>query len=254
MESFEPSEDLKTLLARLTAGQARAVTRIAEEVEVSGRSIDSLLNGPDKICAYSTYYRAKGGWNSNERLQAALQLARREVRAGQLGNVVNEAIEKLKLTTPLAAEDLRRQIIGDDEALAALSEVLLNEDYLSSITDRIHAALALAEIGTQKATSILVQALKKVGMWPEGEVVKIGDQVFGSLRQALLQALGASGHGSHVQRRLASFGVLDRADKRTADKGQRPGEGVVVYIPDNEREDNSETSAGAAGAVPGKPG
>jgi hypothetical protein len=250
---FVASDELQALLGKLSARQAAGVIRIAE-AELQGIPLEALLEGENKICSRSTFYhKGRIGWIHKPAFQAALEQARREVRAQRMSGAVDEAINRLKETTPLAAEDLRRQIVGDDEALEALGAVLNDVDI--QLSERIQAALALGAIGTRRSTSLLVGALKAIGEEKSGaEPITVGEQVYFGLRPALLTALGMSAHGANVQRRMASIAVLDRADKGTADKGPRAGEGVVVYIPDNEREDDSPTPGGAAGAVPGQPG
>jgi len=202
LQPFNPSDELQTLLEKLSPAQAEGVIRIVQ-VESAGGSIESLFAGPEKICSHSTFYhKARGGWIHKTAFQAALALTRREMRAQRLGSVVEEAIEELKLTTPLAAADLRRQITGDEPAVETLKTVLLNGR--ASSFDRLAAATGLGQIGTRAATDALMQTLA---------------QVQGGLSTAIIEALGQSGIGVNVQRRMASIAVLDRADRQTASKG-----------------------------------
>jgi len=251
---FAATPELQAALAQLSGKQSEAVIRIAQ-TELAGGTIESLLSGPYKICSYSTFYhKARGGWAHKPAFQDALALARREVRAQRISGAVDDAISKLKETAPLAAEDLRRQIAGDEGAVDALANIL--RDTSIETADRMHAACALGTIGTRAATAILIDVLANLeGDMAVIEPVKIGDHLVVGLRSAMLTALGLSAQGTSPQRRLASIAVLDRADKATANKGAEAGSGVVVYIPDNERDsrnDGDTTAARASNEVPGK--
>lgn len=250
---FTPSPTLAALLGRLSAQQAQGVIRVVE-AELAGVSIEALFEGENAICSRSTYYhKARGGWIHKPAFQEALAQARQEMRAHRLTHIVDDAIAELKMTTPLAARDLRRQIVGDEDAVAALARMLL--DNKAAVSDRVDAALALGAIGTGRASEALVTALEMLAdEKPHAESVKVGEQAFGGVRPAVVRALGLSAQGVNPQRRLASMAVLDRASKDTADKSGGSGHGVVVYIPDNERddEDGNQDTGGSADAVPGE--
>src|SRR3990172_6102978 len=245
---FAATPELQAALARLSGKQSEAVIRIAQ-TELAGGTIEALLTGPNKICSYSTFYhKARGGWAHKPAFQDALAL--REVRAQRISGAVDDAIGKLKETAPLAAEDLRRQIAGDDGAVEALANVL--RDTSIETADRMHAAFPLGTIGTRAATAILIDVLANLeDDMAVIEPVKIGDHLVVGLRRAMLTALGLSAQGTSPQRRLASIAVLDRADKATANKGTEAGSSVVVYIPDNERDDRDQATGWTADKVPG---
>jgi len=196
---LQPGEELKAKLAKLSPAQAAAVGRIVA-AELAGRSVESLFDGPHKICSRSTYYRRRG-WVHKAEFQAALEQARREIRDQNLLGVVNDAIAELKATTPLAARDLRRQIVGDQAAVDALLAVVL--DRKKAVDERSAAVRSLATISTTQATQALLGLLNETNK---------------DVRLVVIEALGSSAIGTNVQRRLADIAVLDRADKLTASK------------------------------------
>lgn len=197
---LQPSSALQDLFAELSPAQVGGIIRIVE-AELAGRSIESLFHGPDKICNRSTYYRAKG-WSSKPAFVEALTMARKEIRSQRLSSAVDEAIEELKLATPAAARDLRRQVTGDERAIAALVECVQN----SSIEVEIRqvAVNSIGAIGTPRATEVLIDLLNTVDLL--------------ALKISILTALGKAGAGLDTQRRMADVAVLDRADRKTADK------------------------------------
>lgn len=198
---LQPSSALQGLFAELSPSQVAGIIRIVE-AELAGRSIESLFHGADKICNRSTYYRAKG-WSSKPAFVEALAMARKEIRSQRLQSAVDDAIEELKLATPAAARDLRRQVTGDERAIVALVECVQN----SSIEVEIRqvAINNMGAIGTPRATEVLIDLLKTVDLLP--------------LKISILNALGRAGAGLDTQRRMADVAVLDRADRKTADKG-----------------------------------
>ncbi len=240
-QGFDPSSDLAELLSRLSPAQAQAVIRIAE-AELSGQSVESLFEGTRKICSRTTYYR-KRGWVHKPEFQAALSQARREMRNLRLAGVVGDAIAELKLATPLAAADLRRQIAGDEIAIDALAAILA--DHKKSADERIAAVHSLAQIGTPRATQALVGALH------DGN-----DKV----RVAVIDAVGSAASGVNGPRRMADVAVLDRADKATASKSSPAGEFAGLEDADlDQLIDNLKVALGAgadgetAPPVPGVP-
>lgn len=198
---LQPSSALQSLFAALSPSQVSGIIRIVE-AELAGRSIESLFHGPDKICNRSTYYRAKG-WSSKSTFVEALTLARKEIRSQRLSSAVDEAIEELKLATPAAARDLRRQVTGDERAVMALVECAQNSAVETEM--RQAAVNSIGAIGTPRATEMLIDLLQTVDLL--------------ELKIAILTALGKAGAGLDTQRRMADVAVLDRADKKTADKG-----------------------------------
>lgn len=201
-------------MSRLTKGQANGVVRIVE-AELSGMPIESLFHGAGKICNRSTFYR-DGGWHDHPVFVETLERARQEARAQQLSSAVNETIEQLKRSAPLAARDLHRQIAGDERAIQALAGVALDESCLPP--ERLEAVRSLARIASIQATEVLVSVLA---------------QADNEIRLSVLEALGSAGIGADVQRRMAAIAVLDRADRKTASKSDdRPSE----ELPDEELE------------------
>jgi len=232
--AFEPSPELAELLARLSSTQAGGVIRIAH-AELAGQSIESLFEGAGKVCARTTYYR-KRGWVHNPKFQAALEQARREIRKLHLAGAVNDALEELKLTTPLAARDLRRQIAGDEAVIDALSAIAA--DRQKKREERVAAIDSLAQVGTPRATSALLALLHD----PE-------------VRLNAIRAIGPAAAGANGPRRLADVAVLDRADKSTASKGAPPVDPFDGYGDDELDQiiENLKIAIGAGDAVQGKP-
>jgi hypothetical protein len=198
---LQPSAALQSLFTELSPSQVAGIVRIVE-AELAGRSIESLFHGEDKICNRSTYYRAKG-WLSKRAFHDALALARKEIRSQRLSSAVDDAIEELKLATPAAARDLRRQVTGDESAIVALLECAQNVQLEAPAREA--AVNSLGAIGTPRATEMLIGLLRQADI--------------GGLRVPILIAIGRAGAGLDAQRRMADIAVLDRADKQTADKG-----------------------------------
>jgi len=201
---LQPSLALQALFAELSPSQVAGIIRIVE-AELAGRSIESLFHGDNKICNRSTYYRARG-WSSKAAFIEALALARKEIRSQRLSSAVDDAIEELKLATPAAARDLRRQVTGDERAIMALVDCAQNSAIEVEI--RQTAVNSIGTIGTPRATEVLIDLLQTV----EPLALKI----------SILTAIGKAGAGLDTQRRMADVAVLDRADRKTADKGAEP--------------------------------
>jgi hypothetical protein len=192
------SEGLRSALRRLSGQQAAGVLRIVQ-AELAGRSITSLLEGEDRICNQSTYYR-RGGWRDKPAFNQALELARRDYRAWMLEHGTQEALVLLAEGAPVAARALRRQVAGDDQALGVLVGVLEEPD----AGLRMLAALHLGETGSPAAVSALRAALARE---EDGEV-----------RRALVAALGRIAAWRDEDQRDAAGEILDRAGTRTATK------------------------------------
>jgi len=203
---LQPSEELRGLLARISPAQAKGIIRIVE-AELGGETVESLLRGPSKICSRSTFYRARGWWH-NRGFRSALELARNEARAQTMTSALDDAINELKRTTPAAARDLRRQIVGDEAAIDALLSVIKDRKAIPANADERGAAVrSLAVIGTPRATQALLELL---------------DDKSAEVRMVVIESLGISASGVNSQRRLADIAVLDRADKMTASKATPP--------------------------------
>lgn len=229
---LHPSDTLSALLAELSPLQAAAVTRIVE-AELAGQTVESLFDGPNKMCSRTTYYR-KRGWVHHPAFLAALAQARREVREQHLKTTVDDAVAMLKAATPLAAQDLMRQIVGDEAAVEALAGILA--DRKRHENERRAAAESLGAIGTPRATEALLTVL--------------GDA---KVRVDVINALGNAAAGVNGPRRLADVAVLDRADRMTASKGT--GANEWDHIEESELDQliaNLQTAigAGAPGEAP----
>lgn len=199
--SFRPSDQLGQVLAALTPKQRAAIPRLVE-CDLAGQSKEALFAGPQKICHRSVYFE---NWVKNPLFIAALNLALAEARPAVMEQVVVDTVKRLQEIAPLAADDLQRQIIGDDHALDALMRVARNGTRPTE--ERYASILSMGAIGTRRATDLLILLLDD------------GDP---GVRQRAAEAIGRSAAGLNASRRLADTAVLDRASPDTANKG---GEG-----------------------------
>jgi hypothetical protein len=104
------TEELLDLLGPLTPKQRQGIIRIVE-ADLAGESVVSLFRGSNRICAESTYYRAKPpGWHRQEGFQAALKAARETAWAFSMQHAVQDAMQILTVSAPEAARELQRQI------------------------------------------------------------------------------------------------------------------------------------------------
>lgn len=104
------TDDLLDLLGPLTPKQRQGIIRIVE-ADLAGESLVSLFQGPNRICAESTYYRAKPpGWHRQEAFRAALEKARETAWAFSMQHAVQDAMAVLTISAPEAARELQRQI------------------------------------------------------------------------------------------------------------------------------------------------
>jgi len=192
------SEELRAGLRGLSGQQAAGVLRIVQ-AELDGRSITSLLDGPDRICNHSTYYR-RGGWRDKAAFVQALELARRDYRSWLLEHGAREALTILADGAPSAARALRQQGTGDESAVAVLVDALDSVDAgLRSL-----AAESLGRTGSPAAVPALRQALAR-----EEEP---------GARRAMLQAIGDIAAWRDADQRDAAGEILDRVDVKTAPK------------------------------------
>lgn len=197
------SSDLRQALTKLTSKQAEGVRRIVR-AELDGEPISNLLKGPDKICAYKTYYGGgkSRGWIHNPAFDAALTLARRDYRAWLMEHGTDEAMFILADAAPDAAQSLRQRVRGDAQALSVL-ETALNADEKEL---RIKAAQRLGATGLPQVVPALQAAFER--------------EKHHDVRLALVEALGTVASGSGRDMGAAS-NVLDRADVKTASKSQQ---------------------------------
>jgi hypothetical protein len=196
--SFRPSDQLSQVLATLTPKQRAAIPRLVE-CDLAGQSKEALFNGKDKICHRSVYF---GNWVKNPVFIAALSLALAEARPAVMEKVVTDTVARLQEIAPLAANDLERQIIGDDHALDALMRVAQNSKRPQE--ERNAAIQSMGSIGTRRATDLLILLL---------------DDADPGVRQRAAEGIGHSAAGLNASRRLADTAVLDRASADTANKG-----------------------------------
>lgn len=197
------SDDLLTLLGRLTPRQRQAVVRIVE-AELAGVPLRVLLEGPNRICTKTTYYRTKPrpGWHHQARFREALAMARRDAAGHRLATALEEAIEELTLAAPEAARELRRQVRGDPAAVQALASALGRAE---DPEERLAVIRALALTDLPAALPILTAIL-------EGEENE-------EARSLILGGIVRIAAGLSADRRKAAESILDRADMSTASKG-----------------------------------
>ena len=158
------------MLGELTPAQRQAVPRIVSTL-ADGGTLTSLLTGTGKICAWKTYYQKPKGWSHNERFRAALERAQQEYDQYRLSQAVDIAVDRMRRTTPLAAELAERVLIGvlrgnegDDACpppVAALLDLMTRAD-----TDKVkrEAAAALVSDGLRAAFAVLDRADIKTAM------------------------------------------------------------------------------------------
>lgn len=238
-DRFTPSTDLQHLLDKLSPQQAAAIIRIAQE-ELRGRSINSLLLAEDRICSYSTFFSKKrSGWIHRKGFKDALELARHEVRQHRLSTVVDEAVDRLKISTLDAALELHRQITGDMGAIEALGEIALAA--ARKPEERRMAVKWLGQIGTRAAVDKLLLVLASANA---------------DLRGAVIEAIGLAGSGTDTTRRLSAMATLDRADKITASKSdgalplEEMSDAELEAIARNARASGSGSLETAGGTAP----
>jgi hypothetical protein len=205
-ERFVPSAILQAALDKLSPQQAAGVIRIVE-AELRGVSIERLFVGDDAMCARSTYFaKNRGGWKHKPEFKAAEDLARQEYRGWRLGNVVNDGTDAIKLMVPLATNEMKRQLVGDVDAIPVLQSVVLNSDY--TLRQRQSAVSSLAAIATDETTRVLIDLVP---------------QVAGKLLESVVSALGDTAAGTNAGRRAVMNSTLDRASELTAIKGGEDG-------------------------------
>ena len=98
------SAELLDRLGQLTPKQRAAIPRIVR-VQSEGGSIESLLEGEDRICTRRTF-DGRGGWYYQPAFHGTLAMAQGEYNAAVAREAVQEAAEMLRRTAPLALEAL----------------------------------------------------------------------------------------------------------------------------------------------------
>jgi len=226
------SDKLASLLGKLSPQQAAGVRRIVD-AELRGVPITPLLDCPGQICTSTTFYgsgKTHRGWRNKPDFQAALLQAREDYRSWLLEHGAQETLVLLTEAGPPAAVELRRQATGDVAAVDALGQKL-DEAVAARDEEMVRTfAYALGISGVSAARLPLERALlSDAGPWEP------------KTYQVLAEALATIARAMDADRQKAAMGILDRIDKSTASKAPAPSAGpaVVVYIPDNGRNDRT---------------
>lgn len=222
------SDKLASLLGKLSPQQAAGVRRIVD-AELRGVPITHLLDCPGQICTSTTFYgsgKTHRGWRSKPDFQAALQQAREDYRSWLLEHGAQETLVLLTEAGPPAAVELRRQATGDVAAVDALGQKLIEAVEAGNEELVVVFARALDMTKAAAARVYLERALHYPG-WK------------GETYQVLAEAMATVARAMDADRQKAAMGILDRIDKSTASKAPAASAGpaVVVYIPDNGRND-----------------
>ena len=223
------SEALTVLLGKLSPQQAAGVRRIVD-AELRGVPLTHLLDCPGQICTSTTYYgsgKTHRGWRSKPEFQAALLQAREDYRTWLLEHGAQETLVLLTEAGPPAAVELRRQATGDVAAVDALGRKL--DEAVEAANEDLVVVFARALDMTKAAAArvYLERALYYGPGWKK------------ETYHVLAEAMATVARAMDTDRQKAAMGILDRIDKSTASKAPMAGAGpaVVVYIPDNGRND-----------------
>jgi len=182
------SQEFEARLAELRSRQQQVGALRMIRVLGDGGSIRSLITGPDKICAWATYYK-RTGWAYQEEFQAVVKMGLEEYRAGKV-EAVARAAGVLRGASVEAAELARaivRGVMGEDvsdmpPAVRGLVEVLTDEKARQS--DRVSAGRALLNQGLRSAMTILDRADVETAVKEQGgDVAKVAEWV-AALREA----------------------------------------------------------------------
>lgn len=215
------SEEFEERVATLTPRQQAAIVRMVP-VLGNGGSIRSLTSGPDKVCAWRTYWKPTG-WRYQADFQAALALGLEEYRAGRL-QAVERAADDLRAGSEEAAELARaivRGVLGEVDnvppVVRELLGVLLGDE--TSNRDRVAAGRVLMAQGLRSAMTILDRAGVETAVRDQG-----GDA---QKLQDWLQDLKAEGQEPEK-------GAQRKAGVPRKDGVGPHGGGVACSIPDAE--------------------
>lgn len=206
-EEWWISDELRDVLAQLTAQQASGVQRIVE-AELAGNSLSSLLDCEGQICTSTTYYGSgkNKGWRGKPLFNEALRLARRDIRSWMLQQGTYDAMAILSRAAVPAAQDLERQVTGYVEAVEFLS-ARLDDAVQQQDPDRVKAlAVTLGETGSSGALPALRRAV--AAPWDPETFT------------ALVKAIGKVAAPINADRQKADVAILDRAGTDTASKAQ----------------------------------
>ena len=185
------SEEFERQLAGLRSRQQQVGALRMIRVLGEGGSIRSLITGPDKICAWATYYK-RTGWAYQDEFQAVVKLGLEEYRAGKV-EAVGRAAEVLRGASVEAAELSRaivRGVLGGDmdgvpPAVRELVRMLVDEDARDS--DRVSAGRVLLNQGLRSAMTILDRADVETAVKEQsGDMARVQEWV-----EALRDAAGA---------------------------------------------------------------
>lgn len=102
------SEDLLQKKGKLTPRQQAALPALVVAYH-EGR-VRQLLRGPDRPCAWSTFYRPDRGWYNQPLFREVLEQARREYEDYLLRVAVDEAASLLRRTTLISARVLEGEV------------------------------------------------------------------------------------------------------------------------------------------------
>lgn len=195
------SDELIQAAVKLTDQQWAGIVRIVQ-AKIQGHTLSSLLDCKGQICTSTTFYGSgdRKGWRDNPDFMSAWDLAKRDYRKWLLESGTGEALAILSNTAPDAAREIRHQVIGDQEAIAALVKALSDGNYMI----RRAAADALGRTGSDIAVQALSSAM-------ETEKAK-------SVRAAIVEALSEIASWHNTSRLAAAGSVLDRVGVETAQK------------------------------------
>jgi len=136
------SQDLLARMAELTAKQRAAIPRLVRAL-AEGQTMRELLQGPDRICCWSTYYRPERGWYHQPVFRSVLQQAQNEYDSAILRLAVDEAAEVLRRATPLAAQVLQAEVMAGLQAQRDGEPVTFEERKLRLLVDHAEEGVAL---------------------------------------------------------------------------------------------------------------
>lgn len=159
MDEF--SGELLRRMERLTVRQRRAVPLIVR-ARGEGRSWETLLKGPGKVCNWRTFWDRKRGWYHQELFREVLGQAQREYDAAVLRTSVQDAAEGLRRAAPLASKALGALIEGMVEGLVEMRALVRDEE--PALLKKEHVALRfrtmqdLVRQGRQAAVAVLDRA------------------------------------------------------------------------------------------------
>lgn len=244
------SVEFQTLVAGLTLRQQAAIVRMVP-VLGNGGSVRSLLTGPDKVCAWATYWKPTG-WSKQERFQEALKLGLAEYRAGRL-EAVERAAEELRLGSVEAAELARGLVRGlmgerDDVPQAVLSMVGILRG-AENDRDRVAAGRVLMTQGLRAAMTILDRAGVETAVQAQGGDAQKWAKYMERLQAVEEDAPRETSAACSVPCAQAAPGNCRVGSEVEAAPGNCPGESAPVPAPVNCRDMGEGEGDGAVADV-----